>query len=172
MPATLPAWSALPFGVLVLAMALLPLWVPRLWQKPLFQVAVTVVCVVPAVALSLGQGLEPQLIHGLKSYATFIAALAALYVAAGGVFASADLKATPAVNVGFVLVGSALASVIGTMGASVLLIRPFLRTNSQRKRTAHLVPFFILTVANAGGLLTPLGDPPLLVGFANGAPFF
>src|SRR6185369_4482571 len=94
------------------------------------------------------------------------------YIAAGGVFANADLKATPAVNVGFLLVGSLLASIIGTTGASVLVIRPLLRTNAQRKHVGHLVPFFILAVANAGGLLTPLGDPPLLVGFVGGVPFF
>jgi Na+/H+ antiporter NhaD/arsenite permease-like protein len=95
-----------------------------------------------------------------------------LYTAAGGVFASADLRATPAVNVGFLLVGCLLASIIGTTGASVLTIRPLLRTNKQREHTAHLVPFFILAVSNAGGLLTPLGDPPLLVGFVGGVPFF
>src|SRR5204863_4603099 len=75
-------------------------------------------------------------------------------------------------NVGFLVVGSLLASVIGTTGASVLLIRPLLRTNAQRQHTGHLVPFFILAVANSGGLLTPLGDPPLLVGFVGGVPFF
>ena len=82
------------------------------------------------------------------------------------------MKATPLVNVGFLLAGSLLASFVGTTGASVLTIRPLLRTNKQRKHTAHLVPFFILAVANAGGLLTPLGDPPLLVGFVSGVPFF
>jgi Na+/H+ antiporter NhaD/arsenite permease-like protein len=83
-----------------------------------------------------------------------------------------DLEATPKTNVAFLVGGSALASLIGTTGASVLVLRPLLRTNSQRQYKAHLVPFFILAVANAGGLLTPLGDPPLLVGFISGVPFF
>jgi Na+/H+ antiporter NhaD/arsenite permease-like protein len=82
-----------------------------------------------------------------------------------------DLEATPKTNVLFLGVGAVLASVVGTTGASMLLIRPLLRTNAQREHTAHLVPFFILVVANAGGLLTPLGDPPLLVGFIAGVPF-
>jgi Na+/H+ antiporter NhaD/arsenite permease-like protein len=83
-----------------------------------------------------------------------------------------DLEATPRTNTAFLALGSLAASLIGTTGASVLAIRPLLRTNSQREHTEHLVPFFILTVANAGGLLTPLGDPPLLVGFIQGVPFF
>src|SRR5262249_2823208 len=87
-------------------------------------------------------------------------------------YASGNLRATPGTNVMFLVIGSLLASIVGTTGASILTIRPFLRTNSEREHTEHLVPFFILAVANAGGLLTPLGDPPLLVGFIQGVPFF
>jgi Na+/H+ antiporter NhaD/arsenite permease-like protein len=126
----------------------------------------------PVVGYLTLNGHGPPVAHAAFEYVTFIATLGALYVTAGGVYAMADLEATPRANVGFLLVGSLLASVIGTTGASVLVIRPLLRTNSQRKHTAHLVPFFILAVANAGGLLTPLGDPPLLVGFVSGVPFF
>jgi Na+/H+ antiporter NhaD/arsenite permease-like protein len=107
-----------------------------------------------------------------REYVTFITTLGALFVSAGGVYAMGDLEASPRTNVGFLVAGSLLASLIGTTGASVLVLRPLLRTNSQRQYTAHLVPFFILAVANAGGLLTPLGDPPLLVGFISGVPFF
>ncbi len=168
----LPSWTALPFGALVLSMASLPLVAPHFWERRAFQGLVVAACVAP-VLLFLGQnGLSHEISRALSGYATFITTLGALYIAAGGVFASADLKATPAVNVGFLLVGSVLASVIGTTGASVLMVRPFLRTNSQRKNKGHLIPFFILAVANAGGLLTPLGDPPLLVGFVGGVPFF
>jgi Na+/H+ antiporter NhaD/arsenite permease-like protein len=168
----LPAWTLFPFIGLVLAMAGLPLALPHLWEKRAFQALIVAACALP-VALFLNQrGLRHELNHGLADYATFIATLGALYVAAGGVFANADLKATPAVNVAFLLGGSLLASVIGTTGASMLAIRPLLRTNQQRQHTSHLVPFFILAVANAGGLLTPLGDPPLLVGFIGGVPFF
>jgi Na+/H+ antiporter NhaD/arsenite permease-like protein len=168
----LPSWTALPFFALVLAMAALPLLLPHFWEKRAFQALIVAGCSLPVVGLLLQRGLQHELGHSVSGYLTFIATLGALYTAAGGVFASADLKATPTVNVGFLLVGSVLASVIGTTGASVLVIRPLLRTNSQRKHTGHLVPFFILAVANAGGLLTPLGDPPLLVGFVGGVPFF
>jgi Na+/H+ antiporter NhaD/arsenite permease-like protein len=168
----IPSWTALPFAALVLSMASLPLVLPHLWERRSFQAAVVAACTVPVVLFLLHHGLSHELHHSVTGYVTFITTLGALYIAAGGVYAAADLKATPAVNVGFILVGSLLASVIGTTGASVLVIRPLLRTNKQRQHTAHLVPFFILAVANCGGLLTPLGDPPLLVGFVGGVPFF
>ena len=147
----------------MLSMASLPLVAPHFWEKRSFQALVVALCTLPIVYFLYQHGLRHELGHCVADYSTFIATLGALYVAAGGVFAAADLKATPGVNVGFLLVGSLLASVIGTTGASVLIIRPLLRTNKQRQHTGHLVPFFILAVANAGGLLTPLGDPPLLV---------
>jgi Na+/H+ antiporter NhaD/arsenite permease-like protein len=162
----------LPFVALVLSMASLPLVAPHFWEKRAFQAAVVAACSLPILVFGYQHGLGHHLLGSVSGYVTFIATLGALYITAGGVFASADLKATPATNVGFLLVGSLLASVIGTTGASVLVIRPLLRTNKQRKHTGHLVPFFILAVANAGGLLTPLGDPPLLVGFVGGVPFF
>jgi len=168
----LPFWTMFPFLGLVLSMASMPLAIPHFWENRLFQALVVAVCTLPIALFLFQHGLRHELVHCLADYATFICTLGALYIAAGGVFASADLRATPGVNVGFLLVGSLLASVIGTTGASVLTIRPLLRTNKQRKHTGHLVPFFILAVANAGGLLTPLGDPPLLVGFVGGVPFF
>lgn len=168
----IPSWTALPFGALVLSMASLPLLVPHFWERRSFQALVVAACTLPVAFFLIQRGLQHELLHSVSGYVTFITTLGALYVAAGGVFANADLKATPAVNVGFLLVGSLLASVIGTTGASVLVIRPLIRTNKQRKYTGHLIPFFILAVANAGGLLTPLGDPPLLVGFVGGVPFF
>jgi Na+/H+ antiporter NhaD/arsenite permease-like protein len=112
-----------------------------------------------------------HLTHAITSYASFVLTLTALYVTSGGIHLTGDIEATPKVNVCFLLVGSVLASIVGTTGASMLLIRPLLRTNRQREHRAHLVPFFILAVANAGGLLTPLGDPPLLVGYIEGVPF-
>lgn len=163
---------AFPFGALVLSMATLPMLVPHFWERRAFQASVVAACTLPVVYFLSQRGLSHEISRSLGGYATFIATLGALYIAAGGVFASADLRATPGVNVGFLLLGSLLASIIGTTGASVLVIRPLLRTNSQRKHAGHLVPFFILAVANAGGLLTPLGDPPLLVGFVGGVPFF
>lgn len=152
-------------------MAVLPALAPHHWEKRSFQALVVLCCSVPILASELHGGGTAALVHTARSYATFIATLGALYVTAGGIYAMGDLEATPGTNVGFLVGGSLLASVIGTTGASMLVIRPLLRTNSQREHTAHLVPFFILAVANAGGLLTPLGDPPLLVGFADGVPF-
>jgi Na+/H+ antiporter NhaD/arsenite permease-like protein len=161
-----------PFVGLVLSMATLPLVLPHFWEKRLFQALVVAACSLPIVLFLRRHGLGAELTHCVADYLTFIATLGALYIAAGGVYANADLKATPGVNVAFLLCGSVLASLIGTTGASVLTIRPLLRTNKQREHIGHLVPFFILAVSNAGGLLTPLGDPPLLVGFVGGVPFF
>jgi Na+/H+ antiporter NhaD/arsenite permease-like protein len=143
-----------------------------LWERPWFQALVSAVCMSPVLFGLLQSGHDSAVFHAVSGYATFIVTLLALYVAAGGVYVTADFPATPRTNVLFVLLGSVLASVIGTTGASLLLLRPFLRTNSQRAHRAHLVPFFILAVANAGGLLTPVGDPPLLMGFVSGVPFF
>jgi hypothetical protein len=130
----LPAWTLFPFIALVLAMAGLPLALPHLWEKRAFQALIVAACALP-VALFLNQhGLRHELKHGLADYTTFIATLGALYVAAGGVFANADLKATPAVNVAFLLGGSLLASVIGTTGASMLAIRPSCSCSSSDER--------------------------------------
>jgi Na+/H+ antiporter NhaD/arsenite permease-like protein len=162
----------LPFVALVLSIAVLPIVVPHLWERRWFQGLVVLVCAAPVTAYLTAHGHLSGVLHSASSYVTFVSTLGALFVAAGGVYATGDLEATPRTNVAFLLVGSLLATVIGTTGASVLIVRPLLRTNSQREHTAHLVPFFILAVANAGGLLTPLGDPPLLIGFIQGVPFF
>jgi Na+/H+ antiporter NhaD/arsenite permease-like protein len=156
----------------VLAIASLPIVVPHFWEKRSFQIAVLMALSLPVVYAVAASGGAHELSSTAADYASFITTLAALFVAAGGVYATGDLEATPATNVAFLIAGSVLASLIGTTGASVLIIRPLLRTNQQREHTAHLVPFFILAVANAGGLLTPLGDPPLLMGFIEGVPFF
>ena len=171
-PELLPTWTMLPFGALVLSMALLPMLVPHAWEKRWFQALVVLGCAAPVVGFFANHGGAEHLGHAVSGYAAFITTLLALFVTAGGIYANGDLEATPRTNVLFLLVGSLLASIIGTTGASMLMIRPMLRTNSQREHTAHLTPFMILAVANAGGLLTPLGDPPLLVGFIGGVPFF
>ncbi|HEX2874102.1 MAG TPA: sodium:proton antiporter [Polyangiaceae bacterium] len=167
-----PTWTLIPFPLLVLAIALLPLLLPHWWEKPTFQAAIAVACAAPIVAFSLSTGHGHEVSDAAYEYLAFITTLGALYVTAGGIHLAGDLVATPKVNLTFLLLGSLLASLVGTTGASMLLIRPLLRTNQQRERTAHLVPFFIVMVANAGGLLTPLGDPPLLVGYIEGVPFF
>lgn len=174
MPPTdpLPTWMMLPFFVLVLAIAVLPMVLPKWWEHRWFQGLVVALLSVPVVVVLATTGHVAALAHTTAEYVSFITTIGALFVAAGGIYVTGDLEATPSTNVAFLLIGSLLASVIGTTGASVLLIRPLLRTNARRRHTAHLVPFFILAVANAGGLLTPLGDPPLLIGFIQGVPFF
>jgi Na+/H+ antiporter NhaD/arsenite permease-like protein len=167
-----PWWTVTPFPALVLAIAVLPIAIPHMWERRWFQILVSSACAIPVVAYCLANQQGQQLAHAIAGYGSFVLTLTALYVTSGGIHLTGDIEATPKVNVCFLLVGSVLASVVGTTGASMLLIRPLLRTNRQREHRAHLVPFFILAVANAGGLLTPLGDPPLLVGYIEGVPFF
>ena len=160
-----------PFAVLVLGIATFPLVLPNAWGRHDFQILVTLLCAVPVAAYLIQSGHHEHLTEAAISYVSFVVTIAALYVTASGVFVSGDIEAKPATNVAFILAGSLLASVIGTTGASILLIRPILRTNRQRSFRTHIVPFFILAVSNAGGLLTPLGDPPLLLGYLEGVPF-
>jgi Na+/H+ antiporter NhaD/arsenite permease-like protein len=167
-----PVWTLLAFPALVLAIAVLPVALPRYWEKRGFQIAVTLLCALPVLIYELTNAHASRVLEGARSYLAFILTLGALFTVSGGVHLEGDLEATPRTNVLFLLLGAVLASLIGTTGASMLLIRPLLKTNRQRERRAHLVPFFILIVANAGGMLTPLGDPPLLVGYIQGVPFF
>ena len=113
-----------------------------------------------------------ELVLSMKDYSSFLLLLTALFIISGGIVLKGDLKATPEVNTLFLLVGAVLANFIGTTGASMLLIRPLLQTNSERRHTIHVPIFFIFLVSNIGGLLTPLGDPPLFMGLIKGVPFF
>lgn len=168
---SLAAWTMLPFVALVLGIAVLPIALPDAWRRYWFQALVIAICAVPIVVYLCLRGQGEHVGASARNYFTFICTLSALYVVAGGIYVDGDIEATPGTNTLFLIFGALLASVIGTTGASVLCIRPLLRTNAQREHKAHLVPFFILAVSNAGGLLTPLGDPPLLVGFVEGVPF-
>ncbi len=170
--ANFPFWTLLPFPALVLAIAVFPMLIPHRWEKRGFQSAVILLCTLPVVAYELSSGRGAQVWEGTRGYLSFVLTLGALFTTSGGIHLKGDIEATPRNNLLFLLTGALLASVIGTTGASMLLIRPLLKTNQQRQHRAHLVPFFILIVANAGGLLTPLGDPPLLVGYIEGVPFF
>jgi len=156
----------------VLAIAVFPMLIPHIWEKRALQIAVIVLCTLPVVVYELTAGHAVQVVEGSKGYLAFVITLGALFTTAGGIHLKGDIEATPRNNVLFLLSGALFASFIGTTGASMLLIRPLLKTNHQREHRAHLVPFFILIVANAGGLLLPLGDPPLLVGYIMGVPFF
>jgi Na+/H+ antiporter NhaD/arsenite permease-like protein len=175
----LPVWTVVPFVGLLLAIALLPLVAGHFWHSNLNRALVSFLFAAPVAAylvfLKYAQGQDEAvvaLLHGLEEYATFILLLAALYTVAGGVLVELNVRATPLANVLILAVGGVLANLIGTTGASMLLIRPYLRINRQRQFTYHLPIFFIFIVSNLGGLLTPLGDPPLFLGFLRGVEFF
>jgi Na+/H+ antiporter NhaD/arsenite permease-like protein len=159
-----------PFVLLLLAMALLPLSTPHFWESNLRKLGVAAVLGLPVAVLYLGRHKE-ALVHAGSDYVSFIVLLASLFVVSGGILVTGDIEARPAVNTAFLAAGAVLASVIGTTGASMLLIRPLLATNRERRRRAHTVVFFIFVVSNVGGCLTPLGDPPLFLGYLRGVPF-
>lgn len=162
----------LPFAAMLLGIAILPLVIPHLWEHPLAPAVLAAVCAVPAILDAAASGHLAEIGEGLHEYVAFIALIAALYVTAGGIHISGNPRGTPLVNVGFLAIGAVAASLIGTTGASMLLIRPLLDANRERRHKTHVVVFFILIVSNTGGLLTPLGDPPLYLGYLNGVPFF
>lgn len=167
----IPLWTVLPFAALLLSIALFPIVVPHFWESNRNKAIVSLVLSIPTLAW-LFPNTPGSLLHTLEEYASFILLLGSLYVISGGIAILGDLRATPRVNSLFLALGAVLASLIGTTGASMILIRPFLRTNLERKNTAHLSLFFILIVSNCGGLLTPMGDPPLFLGYLRGVPFF
>jgi Na+/H+ antiporter NhaD/arsenite permease-like protein len=163
------AW-VIPFVALLLAIALLPLAAPHFWESNRNKLALSALLGLPVLGLYLEHRPE-ALVHVAEDYISFIVLLGSLFVISGGVMLEGDLEARPAVNTAFLAVGSLLASFIGTTGASMLLIRPLLQTNRERKHVRHTVVFFIFLVSNIGGCLTPLGDPPLFLGYLQGVPF-
>jgi Na+/H+ antiporter NhaD/arsenite permease-like protein len=170
----LPAWSGLPFVGILLSIALFPLLAPRFWHHhyPKVAAAWTLVLVVPFVAVYGERALEAILHMAIIDYVPFIILIGTLFTIGGGILVRGTLRGSPGVNAAIMLVGTFLASWIGTTGAAILLIRPLLRANRDRRHRAHTVVFFIFLVANIGGSLTPLGDPPLFLGFLHGVPFF
>ncbi len=160
-----------PFAGLLLAIALCPLFLHHFWEKNKNRAILTTLFALPTLAYVFFEAEYTALFHSLHEYFSFICLVGSLYIISGGISLKGDLKGTPKINTLLLLIGSVLASVIGTTGASMLLIRVFLKTNSERKNTWHLPVFFIFSVSNFGGLLTPLGDPPLFLGFLNGVPF-
>jgi Na+/H+ antiporter NhaD/arsenite permease-like protein len=170
MPAPLPLYSVLPFVAMLLAIAFLPLTLPHWWEPNRNKLIVAAGLGLPVLLLYLAR--EPRaLVHMAGDYVSFIVLLTGLYVIAGGILLRGDLEATPAVNSAFLGTGAALASLIGTTGASMLVIRALLQTNRERAHVTHTVVFFIFLVSNIGGMLTPLGDPPLFLGYLAGVPF-
>ncbi|HVO12414.1 MAG TPA: sodium:proton antiporter [Vicinamibacteria bacterium] len=163
------AW-AMPFVALLLAIAVLPLAAPRFWASNLRKLAVAAVLALPVLLLYL-QRHPAALLGTAGEFVSFVVLLGGLFVISGGVFLHGDLEATPWTNALFLASGALLASLIGTTGASMLLVRPLLQTNRERKHVAHTFVFFIFLVSNVGGCLTPLGDPPLFLGYLQGVPF-
>ncbi len=161
---------ALPFVGLLLSIAILPLAAPHFWESNLRKLAVCAVLAAPVLVLYL-RAWPQALVHTAADYVSFIVLLGGLFVISGGILLEGDLEATPWTNAAFLGTGALLASFVGTTGASMLLIRPLLQTNRERKHVAHTVVFFIFLVSNIGGCLTPLGDPPLFLGYLLGVPF-
>jgi Na+/H+ antiporter NhaD/arsenite permease-like protein len=170
----LSLWWALPFGGLLLSIALLPQISPRFWHQHFGKIAAlwALLFLVPFAAahgvwLAFGEVLHIALLE----YLPFVILLFALFIISGGVRVRGNLIGTPAVNTGLLAFGTGLASLTGTTGAAMLLVRPLIQSNLKRRRNAHVLVFFIFLVANIGGSLTPLGDPPLFLGFLQGVAF-
>lgn len=167
---TVPLVMVLPFAAMLVAIAFLPLVAEHFWERNRNKGVVTALLALPTVIYLIASS-PSSLLHSVIEYVSFIALLGALYVVAGGIHVTGDLQATPRTNTAILAFGAVLANFVGTTGASMLLIRMLLLTNQERKQIAHVPFFFILVVANCGGLLTPLGDPPLFLGYLRGVPF-
>jgi Na+/H+ antiporter NhaD/arsenite permease-like protein len=170
----LPLWSCIPFAGMLLSIALCPLLMPNFWHHHFAKIAAfwAAVIGVPFLIAYKGNALYQILHIILADYVPFIILLWSLYTVSGGILLRGTLRGTPAVNLCMLIIGTLLASWMGTTGAAMLLIRPFLRANNYRKNRTFMVVFFIFLIANVGGSLTPLGDPPLFLGFLHGVSFF
>jgi Na+/H+ antiporter NhaD/arsenite permease-like protein len=155
---------------MLLAIAVCPLRIPHWWEPNRNKAIVAAALGLPVLAV-YGVRHPATLLHTGLDYVSFIVLLAGLFVVTGGILLRGDLVATPATNTGFLALGGLLASLVGTTGASMLLVRALLQTNSERTHVKHTVIFFIFIVSNVGGMLTPLGDPPLFLGYLAGVPF-
>lgn len=173
--AQLTAIWGVPFAGILLSIALMPLLTPHFWHHHYGKVAAawSLAFLLPFAAV-FGAGVAGvNLVHALLAeYIPFIILLTALFTVSGGIFIRGNLHGSPGLNTAILAIGAVLASFMGTTGASMLLIRPLIRANDNRKHVAHVVVFFIFIVSNAGGSLTPLGDPPLFLGFLKGVDFF
>jgi len=163
-----PLWSCVFFIVLLLSIAVFPLVMSEWWSKN--YAFFTFLVAVPAAFAVITEDWT-LLAHAISEYISFIIFLGSLFTIAGGIVIRLDARGTPMTNSALLLIGSLFANLIGTTGASMMLIRPMLRINRARKHTSHIFIFFIFLVSNIGGILTPLGDPPLFLGFLRGVPF-
>ena len=170
----LPVWSVIPFVGILLSIALFPLFAPHWWHRhfPKMSAFWGLLAAAPLVIAYGGEAVHELLGTYIHEYIPFIILLWALFTVTGGIHVKGRLNGSPALNVVLLASGTVIASFMGTTGASMILIRPVLRANAWRKNKAHVIVFFIFLVSNIGGLLTPLGDPPLFLGFLLGVPFF
>ncbi len=170
----LPLWTVLPFAGILLSIALFPLVAPHFWHQhfPKISAMWALIFAIPFLFVYKGTAVYEILHIYIIDYIPFIILLWALFTISGGIFIRGTMKGNPAINTLLILIGTLLASWIGTTGAAMLMIRPILRSNSWRKHRVHTIVFFIFLVANIGGSLTPLGDPPLFLGFLHNVPFF
>jgi len=171
---TLPLWSCVPFACMLLSIALFPLLAPNFWHHHFGKVSAfwAASLALPFLVAFKGVALYEIFHIILADYVPFIILLWSLYTVSGGILLRGSLRGTPVLNTIILIIGTVLASWMGTTGAAMLLIRPFLRANNYRKNRTFMVVFFIFLVANVGGSLTPLGDPPLFLGFLHGVSFF
>jgi Na+/H+ antiporter NhaD/arsenite permease-like protein len=170
----MPPGFVLPFVLLLLAIAILPAVARNWWHDDLNKVKVSAFFSLPVIVLfayHFGRSGDRELLHQAMEYTSFIFLLGALYVISGGILIEGAFRGTPQSNTLLLGIGAVLANMIGTTGASLLLVRPLIRGNIHRRHVVHVPVFFIFVVANCGGLLTPLGDPPLFLGFLQGVPF-
>ncbi|MBN2365521.1 MAG: sodium:proton antiporter [Calditrichaeota bacterium] len=170
----LPMWSVIPFAGILLSIALFPLLAPRFWHHNFGKISAfwALIFAIPFV-LAYGEAAFVEILHiYIADYIPFIILLWALFTAGGGIFVKGTPVGTPFNNLIALLIGTLIASWIGTTGAAMVMIRPVLRMNRYRKSKIHIIIFFIFLVANIGGSLTPLGDPPLFLGFLHHVPFF
>jgi Na+/H+ antiporter NhaD/arsenite permease-like protein len=168
----IPLYTIIPFILMLGSIALFPLLNNRFWHKNKNKLLVAITISLPIVFWLLATGLEFRLFESIVfDYLPFIILLGSLFVITGGIFLDGDIEAKPLTNILFLGIGAILASLMGTTGAAMLLIRPLIQTNRERKFKTHTILFFIAIVANCGGLLTPLGDPPLFLMYLRGAPF-
>jgi Na+/H+ antiporter NhaD/arsenite permease-like protein len=170
----LPLWTVIPFLGILLSIAIFPLVAPNFWHHHFPKVSAfwALIFAFPFIYVYHGVAIHEILHIYLVDYFPFIILLWALFTIAGGIVIRGNLQGKPIVNTILLLIGTFLASWVGTTGAAMIMIRPVLRANATRKKKVHIICFFIFLVANIGGSLTPLGDPPLFLGFLHGVPFF
>ena len=165
----------LPFAGVLLSIAVLPLWTPSFWHHHFGKVALFwALAVVVPLFLYFGTHIAiPELLHtALLEYIPFMVLILTLFTVASGIFIKGNIHGSPATNTAMLAIGTLMASFVGTTGASILMVRPMIRANDDRAYNAHVFIFFIFLVSNIGGALTPLGDPPLFLGFLQGVDFF